>query len=180
MNNITTQVSQAVYFLLEHGSIKPGQIIVAGVSTSEILGNKIGKSSCSETATQVWNGLQTALCNSGLYLAIQCCEHLNRALVVEQECFEKYALNEVSVVPALGAGGAMATYAYDHFTSPVMVEDIHAHYGIDIGQTLIGMHLKPVAVPLRTTYTKIGNAVLTMAYTRPKLIGGERAKYCRD
>lgn len=178
MKNITTQVAEAVKLLLKQGRFKTGQIIVAGISTSEILGNNIGKSSSTDTAVEVWDGLQLALQDSGLYLAIQCCEHLNRALVVEEECFVKYSLEEVVVIPALKAGGAMAAYAYRNFLSPVVVENVTAHFGIDIGQTLIGMHLKPVAVPLRTTYTKIGNAVLTMAYSRPKLIGGERAKYC--
>ena len=112
-----------------------------------------------------------------LFLAQQCCEHLNRALVVEEEALDKYNLTQVTVHPVPHAGGSMASAAYETFKHPVVVEQIQAHLGLDIGQTLIGMHLKRVAVPVRLSVKKIGNAILTAARTRPPLIGGERAKY---
>jgi len=113
------------------------------------------------------------------FLAIQCCEHLNRALVTTRDAAEKYGWQEVTVRPVQHAGGAMATAAYENFVEPIIVEAISAHAGLDIGQTLIGMHLKRVAVPVRLSESKIGEAVLTAAWTRPPLIGGERAKYPR-
>ena len=114
---------------------------------------------------------------NGIYLAAQCCEHLNRALVVERAAAEKYMLDEVCVRPMPKAGGSFATAVYDRMSDPVMVEHVKAHAGIDIGCTLIGMHLKDVAVPLRLSVKKIGDALVTAAYTRPKLIGGVRAHY---
>ena len=112
---------------------------------------------------------------NGIYLAAQCCEHLNRALVVERAAAEKYMLDEVCVRPMPKAGGSFATAVYDRMSDPVMVEHVKAHAGMDIGCTLIGMHLKDVAVPLRLSCKKIGDALVTAAYTRPKLIGGVRA-----
>lgn len=177
MQDITSKVAEVVQALIAKGQPEPGKIIVLGTSTSEVIGSKIGTSSSEKVAQAIWDGMMLALDGTGLYLAVQCCEHLNRALVVEAECFKAYNLEEVHVVPALKAGGAMATHAFKNFQKPIMVENISAHYGIDIGQTMIGMHLKPVAVPVRSTYNKIGEAQLTMAYSRPKLIGGERACY---
>ena len=178
LDDITRQVSGAVKLLLTKGNLEQEQIFVLGASTSEVAGYKIGTAGSIEIAAAIWQGVREALDGTGLYLAVQCCEHLNRALVVDRECSKKYSLEEVTVIPVAKAGGAMAEYAYRHFKEPVLVESIRAHYGLDIGQTLIGMHLKPVAVPVRNTYSKIGNAILTMAYSRPKLIGGERAVYC--
>lgn len=178
MKELTSKIHDAAALLIKQGRPEKGKIFVLGASTSEVYGNSIGSSSNIEIAVAIWSGIQTALKDSGLYLAVQCCEHLNRALVVERECLKDYRLNEVTVVPAGKAGGATAAYAYQNFKDPVVVENISGDYGMDIGQTLIGMHLKPVAVPFRTTYTKVGNAILTLAYSRPKLIGGERAKYC--
>ena len=112
-----------------------------------------------------------------LFLAFQGCEHINRALTIERRAAGKFNLEPVSVIPVVHAGGSMSAYAYQHMDDPVVVEAIRANAGIDIGQTLIGMHLKPVAVPLRTSIEKIGDAIVTIATTRPKLIGGEQAIY---
>jgi uncharacterized protein (TIGR01440 family) len=128
-------------------------------------------------AASLFRGLAQAQQRFGFALAFQCCEHLNRALIMERETMERFALDEVSVVPAPKAGGAMAAYAYRHLQEPCVVEAVRAHAGIDIGDTLIGMHLRPVAVPLRPSIRTIGGAHVNMAYTRPKLIGGARAVY---
>lgn len=155
-------------------------IFVIGCSTSEVSGGKIGTSGTFEAAEVIFNALQNFRKETGVTLAFQCCEHLNRALVVERETAERLSLEIVSVVPVRHAGGAMATYAFEHLSDPVVVEFIKADAGIDIGDTLIGMHLKHVAVPIRTSGNRIGNAHVTMAKTRHKLIGGERAVYVRN
>jgi uncharacterized protein (TIGR01440 family) len=178
MQKIASQVTEAVTLLLSRTGIKPGEIFVLGTSTSEVAGEKIGTSSRAEIAAAIWDGLQLALKESGIYLAVQCCEHLNRALVVERKCMERYGLDEVQAVPVVTAGGAMAAHAFRNLEAPVLVENIRAYYGMDIGLTLIGMHIKPVAVPVRVGFNKIGAATFTLAYSRPKLIGGERAVYC--
>ena len=180
LSQVTNQVRSALLALLAEARLKPGQIVVVGCSTSEINGKNIGKGSSIDTAKAVLEGLLPTLQQAGLHLAIQCCEHLNRALVVERQCQECYNLEEVSVYPILGAGGGLANQAMKHFTDPVVVESIQAHAGMDIGDTFIGMHLKPVAVPVRGSTKIIGEAHLTMARTRPKLIGGERACYKAD
>lgn len=158
-------------------NLRSGQILVIGCSTSEVLGKHIGKGSSSEVAETLMPPLLKYVREHGLYLAVQGCEHINRALVVEEECVERYGLEPVTVLPGLNAGGAMSVKAYQSFTSPVMVESIKAHAGIDIGDTFIGMHLRPVAVPIRLDVKEIGGAHLTMARTRPRLIGGPRAVY---
>lgn len=161
------------------GIAKPrqGQIFVLGCSTSEVLGNKIGTGGSSEGAVAMFKALKAVCDAHGLYLAVQCCEHLNRSLVVEAAAVERYNLEEVTVRPVAHAGGAMGTAAYENFAEPVMVAGVTAHLGLDIGQTLIGMHLKRVAMPVRLQYKKIGEAVLTAAKTRPPLVGGPRAHY---
>ena len=151
--------------------------MVVGCSTSEVAGKKIGTSSSMEIAQALMEGIYPLVQQQGLYLAVQCCEHLNRALVVEEECMEKYGLEQVTVYPVQGAGGSLAHTAMKTLAHPVVVERIQAHAGMDIGDTFIGMHLKPVAVPFRGSLKSIGEAHLTMARTRPKLIGGERARY---
>ncbi len=150
---------------------------VIGCSTSEVGGGKIGTSGTFAAAEMIFDALQNFRKETGVSLAFQCCEHLNRALVVERETAERLSLEMVSVIPVRHAGGAMATYAFEHLSGPVVVEFIKADAGIDIGDTLIGMHLKHVAVPIRTAGNQIGNAHVTMAKTRHKLIGGERAVY---
>ncbi|WAA12183.1 TIGR01440 family protein [Fervidibacillus halotolerans] len=156
---------------------KPRQILVVGCSTSEVIGKKIGTGSSLEVAEFLYTELKAFADQYGLQLAFQCCEHLNRALVVERVVQEEKQLEEVTVIPVPEAGGSMATVAYRNMESPVVVESIKADYGIDIGDTLIGMHLKPVVVPVRVTNPTVGKAHVTLAKTRPKLIGGQRAVY---
>lgn len=171
------QIFDAVCELFAVAPTKPGQILVVGCSTSEILGQKIGTSGDIHPANEVFETLRAETNKRGIYLACQCCEHLNRALVVERACAEKYGLIEVMAVPHEHAGGSFATAAYHGFDDPCLVEEISADWGIDIGSTLIGMHLKRVAVPVRLSVKKIGEAPVTFARTRPKYIGGPRAKY---
>lgn len=174
---IAALVKMAAEALLTKAQLKPGQIVVLGCSTSEIQGQHIGKAGSVEIATAVLEPLLELTKKKGLYLAVQCCEHLNRALVVEAQAAEKYLLEEVRVYPVPLAGGATAATAMDIFSHPVVVEQVRAHAGLDIGQTLIGMHLKPVAVPVRLPIKVIGAANVTAARTRPKLFGGKRAVY---
>lgn len=177
MENIKKQAEQAVKELLLVAGLKKGDIFVVGCSSSEIIGGNIGKNSSFEAAQAVFEGVYPVLKENGIYLAAQCCEHLNRALIIEREAAEKYGLDEVCVVPKMKAGGSFATCCYENFASAVAVENIKAKAGMDIGGTLIGMHLKNVAVPVKLSFNKIGDAVLLCARTRPKYIGGERAQY---
>lgn len=174
---IKTETEKAVRELLEKTNLKKGSIVVVGCSSSEILGEQIGKGSSPETGAVVAEAVLKVLGENGIYLAAQCCEHLNRALVIERAAAEKYMLEEVCVRPMPKAGGSFATAVYDKMDDPVMVEHVKAHAGIDIGCTLIGMHLKDVAVPLRLSVKTIGSALVNAAYTRSKLIGGVRAHY---
>ncbi|UXH43116.1 TIGR01440 family protein [Rossellomorea vietnamensis] len=157
--------------------LQKGQVFVVGCSTSEVMGERIGTSGTIEVAEMIYDELKSWADSTGVSLAFQCCEHLNRALVLEREVAEKRGLDEVTVVPVRKAGGAMATKAYHSFDDPVMVEHIKADAGIDIGDTFIGMHLKHVAVPIRVSQKSLGEAHVTLAKTRPKLIGGTRAVY---
>ncbi|MCM3705399.1 TIGR01440 family protein [Cytobacillus firmus] len=154
-------------------------ILAVGCSTSEVAGKRIGTAGTEQVAEMIFERLNKLRQDTGVALAFQCCEHLNRALVVERAVAEAKNLDEVAVIPHRKAGGAMATYAYEHFEDPVMVEFIKADAGIDIGDTLIGMHLKHVAVPIRVSQKSVGEAHVTLAKTRPKLIGGARAIYER-
>ena len=163
--------------MLEKTKLTAGDIFVIGCSSSEILGSNIGKGSSYEAAKIVFGEIYPVLKEKGIFLAAQCCEHLNRALVIERECAEKYGYEPVSVIPQPKAGGSFATITYENMTAPVVVEHIKAHAGIDIGGTLIGMHLKDVAVPIRLSVSKLGEANVICAYTRPKYIGGPRAIY---
>lgn len=167
----------AVSEILEKSDLKSGQILVIGCSSSEIVGGNIGKASSPEAAKAVLEAVYPMLKEKGIYLAAQCCEHLNRALVIERDLFDKINSEEVCVRPRATAGGSFATAYYEMLDEPVMVEFIKAHAGLDIGETLIGMHLKHVAVPLRLKQKYIGEARITAAKTRAKLIGGERADY---
>ena len=173
-------VNEAKNMIEEFLSVVPmnkGEILVVGCSSSEIVGETIGKGSDFNAAKAVFEGISPVLEEKGIFLAAQCCEHLNRALVVERECAEKYGLDIVCVVPKAKAGGSFATTAYENFKSPVVVEAIKAHAGVDIGSTLIGMHLRAVAVPVRLSMKQLGSANVTFARTRPKYIGGPRACY---
>ena len=173
--DIREQAAEACRELCEKAGLRKGQILVVGCSSSEICGSKIGSSSNPEMAEAVFSGIYEILQEKGIHLAAQCCEHLNRALIVEQEAVIDREI--VNVVPQPKAGGSFATAAYRHFRHPVAVEEIRADGGIDIGSTLIGMHLKRVAVPVRLDNNRIGQACVTAARVRPKFIGGERACY---
>lgn len=174
---IKQQAKNAVTELLSAAELNRGDILVVGCSSSEIVGETIGHGSSLEAAEVVFEAIYSVLKDRGIYLAAQCCEHLNRAIIIERECAKAYGLDEVCVVPQPKAGGSFATVAWAHFTAPVAVEEIRAQAGLDIGGTLIGMHLRRVAVPVRLTEQRIGDAILLAARTRPKYIGGSRAKY---
>ena len=166
--------------LINTAAMKPGQILVVGCSSSEIAAHAIGCYSSSEVGQAVFTALSHVTKKHGLYLAAQCCEHLNRAIIMEREAAEQYGWEEVCVVPRPHAGGSWATTCWKQFKDPIAVEEIRAHAGIDIGGTLIGMHLRRVAVPVRLSLNRIGEANILCARTRPKLIGGERAKYTEE
>lgn len=175
--SIKQQTKLIVDQLLDAANPRAGQILVVGCSSSEIVGGSIGHASSPEAAQAVYEVIASACHARGLYLAAQCCEHLNRALIVERACAERYGLDEVCVIPQPKAGGSFATAAWESMQDPVAVEQIKAHLGLDIGGTLIGMHLRPVAVPVRTQPSTIGNAMVLCARTRPKFVGGSRAVY---
>ncbi|OLN24168.1 TIGR01440 family protein [Domibacillus antri] len=162
--------------LHEQAQFKPGQLFVVGCSTSEVSGGRIGTAGTEETAAALYEAFDSFASMTGVHLAFQCCEHLNRAIVMERKAAEKFGYEEVAAVPVRTAGGAMASYAYRQ-KDCVLVEFVKADGGIDIGDTFIGMHLKHVAVPVRTSGNSVGAAHVTMAKTRPKLIGGPRAVY---
>jgi uncharacterized protein (TIGR01440 family) len=177
LREIKDQASAAVLELIETAALREGEILVVGCSTSEVTGETIGKASVPEVAAALVEGILPLLHERGIYLAAQCCEHLNRALIVERVCAEKYGLCEVCVKPVPKAGGSFATTCYKSFERPVAAEYVKADAGMDIGLTLIGMHLKHVAVPVRLSINKIGCANVVFARTRPKCIGGIRAVY---
>ncbi len=176
MKTIERDVKTALEELCNVAKIAAGDIVVIGCSTSEVDGGMIGKNSNADLGTIIFNAANETISNRGAYLAAQCCEHLNRAIIVEKAAL-KDTDNVVNVVPRPKAGGSFATAAYNGFKEPVAVEYIKADAGLDIGLTLIGMHLKSVAVPVRLSLNKIGNAVIVAARTRPKFIGGVRAVY---
>ena len=164
--SVKLQCETAVKELIETAKLKKGDILVVGCSTSEVVGSKIGTNSDPDTAKEIFDGIYGVLKKKGIYLAVQCCEHLNRAIVIERDALP--FAEEVNVIPQKKAGGSLATVAYGEFK---------ADAGLDIGNTLIGMHLKKVAVPVRLSVNKIGNAPIVCARTRPKFIGGIRAIY---
>ena len=175
--DIREQSRRAAAELLEKARLLPGDLFVVGCSSSEILGGTIGRASSLETAQAVLDGIYPLLREQGVFLAAQCCEHLNRALIVEADCARRYGYDPVSVRPQPKAGGSFAASAWEAFERPVAVEHIRAHAGLDIGGTLIGMHLRDVAVPVRLSVDHVGQAILLCARTRPKFIGGSRAVY---
>ena len=177
LEQLRQEAYAATYELLDLAQLKRGSLFVVGCSTSEILGSKIGSQSTPEAAQAVFEGIYQATHEHGVYLAAQCCEHLNRALIIEQAAAKRYGLEEVNAVPQPKAGGSFATAAWAAFESPTTVEHIRAHAGMDIGDTLIGMHLKDVAVPVRIQQKQIGQAHVVCARTRAKFIGGSRAIY---
>ena len=174
---ITSEARAATEELVAVAELKAGDVFVVGCSTSEVTGNLIGHASVLPVARAVFDGIYPVLRERGIYLAAQCCEHLNRAIITEKACAEKYGLEPGCVVPQPKAGGSFATVTWGSLDAPVALEEIRASAGIDIGGTLIGMHLKAVAVPVRLKTEKIGEARIICARTRPKYIGGIRAKY---
>ena len=177
LSQIKDEARSIALELIEASGLTAGQVLVVGCSSSEVTGNKIGKASVPSVADAILDGMLPVLADKGIYLAAQCCEHLNRAVIIEAELAEKMGLDPVCVVPVPKAGGSFAAACFKRFSSPVAVEHIKAHAGLDIGGTLIGMHLREVAVPVRLSARSIGEAPIICARTRPKYIGGERAVY---
>lgn len=180
LEEVRSQVTRAAADLFAAAALQRGQVMVVGCSTSEVAGARIGTAGSEAVAHAILEPLWDVTQAHGIYLACQCCEHLNRALVVQEEAAERYGWEQVSVVPVPKAGGSFAARAMRHMPGAVVVEEIRAHAGLDIGSTLIGMHLRRVAVPVRLSIDMVGHARLTAARTRPKLIGGERAVYRLD
>ncbi len=174
---ITNQARTLVTELLEQAKLKPGSLLVIGCSSSEMVGQRIGKGSSMEAAQAAFAGIWPVLQEKGIRLAVQCCEHLNRSLILERADAEARGYDIVNVMPQPHAGGSFAVTAWNTFQDPVAVESIVADAGIDIGGTLIGMHLRRVAVPVRTSVKQVGEAIVLCARTRPKYVGGPRAIY---
>ena len=177
--SIKYQCEKAVSELMEKANLKNGNILVVGCSTSEVIGSKIGTNSDPDVAKEIFDGIYYTAKEKGVFVAFQCCEHLNRAIVISKSAL-KDTDEIVNVIPQKKAGGSLATIAYSQIEDPVVVENIKADAGIDIGGTLIGMHLKKVAVPVRLEINKIGEANIICARVRPKFIGGSRAIYQVD
>ena len=175
LQRIRTDAAAAAAQLAEAAHLHRGQIVVIGCSSSEAVGRQVGSWSTPEVGQAIYDGLQSVFAPMGVYIAAQCCEHLNRALIVERAAVPGAEI--VNVVPQPKAGGSFATACYRNFAHPVALEEIRADAGLDIGGTLIGMHLKKVAVPVRLEQKTIGEAMLLAARVRPKFIGGERAYY---
>ncbi|NLJ71028.1 MAG: TIGR01440 family protein [Clostridiaceae bacterium] len=180
IENLKLEWTEALAEFFEQTNLKTNSLVVVGCSTSEVRGSKIGSDSNQDIGNLLFLLLMEAAQKNEVNLAIQCCEHLNRSLVIERNIAKKLMYPEVNAKPTLHAGGAFAVAAFQNMTDPILVENIQADAGIDIGDTFIGMHLKPVAVPLRLKVKQIGEAHLTSALTRPKLIGGARAEYRTD
>ena len=177
MTSVIEQTTAVVTQFLDACNIKAGDLVIIGCSSSEIAGGTIGKLSSPEIGEAVFSTVNSILRERGIFTAAQCCEHLNRAVILEREAAEKRGYEIVNAVPFPKAGGSLATAAYNQLSDPVAVETVKADAGIDIGDTLIGMHLKAVAVPVRIAQRNIGGANVVCARTRPRLIGGERTHY---
>ena len=176
-DEIRTQARDAVLELLAAAKLRPGDILVVGCSSSEVLGHRIGSFSSTEMADAILDGILPVLRERRIYLAAQCCEHLNRALILEREAAERFGYEEGNGIPQPKAGGSFATAAWREFEAPCAVEHVRARAGMDIGDTLIGMHLAEVAVPVRLSIRRLGEANLVCARVRPKFVGGGRAQY---
>lgn len=174
---VTAQTRQVLTELLEVAKLEKGDILIVGCSTSEVAGQKIGTASNEQLAAAILEGLWDLLAGAGVHLAAQCCEHLNRSVIIEKQVAKAYGLAIVNALPQPKAGGSFATAVYEKLSEPVAVETVAAAAGIDIGDTLIGMHLRPVAIPVRVKEPAIGHAHVVCARTRPKLVGGVRAVY---
>ena len=177
LDKIQNDAKQAVAELLATADLKPGHLLVIGCSSSEMVGEKIGTHSSTDAAGALAEAVLPLLKEAGVHLAVQCCEHLNRALIIESAVAEKFGYQPVNVVPQPKAGGSFATAVWQAMEAPTAVEHVRAHAGLDIGGTLIGMHLREVAVPVRLSVKTIGAALILCARTRPKFIGGARAVY---
>ena len=175
--DIARDAEAALRELIEVSHLAAGQLLVIGCSSSEMVGQRIGKNSSMEAALALRDAVMPILAEKGILLAVQCCEHLNRCLVMERTTAERYGYEPVWVKPRPKAGGSFATAVWAAMSDPVAVESVQAHAGLDVGATLIGMHLRRVAVPVRLSVNHIGEAPITCARTRPAYIGGPRAEY---
>ena len=177
LEQVRQEAADAARQLAEAARLRRGHIVVVGCSTSEVVGHQVGSWSTPEAANAIFRGLDSVFTPMGVYMAAQCCEHLNRSIVIEREAAKKYGYQIVAAVPQPHAGGSWATNCWRTFKDPVLVEEVKAAAGMDIGGTLIGMHLRRVAVPVRLSMDHIGEAILLCARTRPPFIGGSRAVY---
>lgn len=180
LGQIRKQAQRAVAELCDAAHLRPGALFVVGCSSSEVLGERIGTHTSMDVAGALYEGIASELKERGVFLAAQCCEHLNRALVVERNVLERYDLEQVNAIPQPNhAGGAFASVTWNRMADPVLVESLSARAdaGIDIGGTLIGMHIHPVVVPVRISIDRIGEASILCARRRPKYVGGQRAIY---
>lgn len=177
LEKIKEQARDAVIELIDAARLNKNDILIIGCSSSEVGGHEIGSCSSVDIASAIFDGVYPVLQEEGIFLAAQCCEHLNRSIIIEREAAVLYRLEQINVVPQPKAGGSFAAMAYRSFNSPVAVEEIKADAGMDIGGVLVGMHLKKVAVPIRLSVNKIGEASVVYARTRPKCVGGPRAVY---
>lgn len=180
LGQIRKQAQRAVAELCDAAHLRPGALFVVGCSSSEVLGERIGTHTSMDVAGALYDGIASELKERGVFLAAQCCEHLNRALVVERTVLERYDLEQVNAIPQPNhAGGAFASVTWNRMADPVLVESLSARAdaGIDIGGTLIGMHIHPVVVPVRISIDRIGEASILCARRRPKYVGGQRAIY---
>ncbi|WP_435922781.1 TIGR01440 family protein [Paenibacillus sp. DYY-L-2] len=177
LGDIREQVAEILEELAAAAGLGPGKLVVIGASTSEVAGVRIGTGGAERIAEELYAGIDRVRQKYGFDVAFQCCEHLNRALVVERTVLDRLRLTEVAAVPVRNAGGSMAAVAFKRLSEPCLAESLEADAGVDIGETLIGMHLRRVAVPFRPALRYVGKARVTAARTRPKLIGGERAVY---
>lgn len=180
LGQIRKQAQRAVAELCDAAHLRPGALFVVGCSSSEVIGERIGTHTSMDVAGALYEGIASELKERGVFLAAQCCEHLNRALVVERTVLERYDLEQVNAIPQPNhAGGAFASVTWNRMADPVLVESLSARAdaGIDIGGTLIGMHIHPVVVPVRISIDRIGEASILCARRRPKYVGGQRAIY---
>lgn len=180
VEQVERESAQAARQLAEAAHLRRGQIVVIGCSTSEVVGRQVGSWSTPEVADAIFRGLNSVFAPMGVYMAAQCCEHLNRSIVIEREAAKANGYQIVSAIPQPHAGGSWATNCWQRFNDPVLVEEVRAAAGMDIGGTLIGMHLRRVAVPVRLSMDHIGQAILLCARTRPPFIGGSRAVYSQE
>ena len=180
LDEVKKEAANAAAQLMDAAKLRKGQIVVVGCSTSEVVGKKVGSWSTPEVADAIFEGLSSVFGPMGVYIAAQCCEHLNRSIVIEREAAKANGYQIVSAIPQPHAGGSWATNCWQRFNDPVLVEEVRAAAGMDIGGTLIGMHLRRVAVPVRLSMDHIGQAILLCARTRPPFIGGSRAVYSQE